>query len=234
MTRFTSSNPPIYSGGGRTIISLPGIDNLSPAGLAKLVSIADQLGTDPDYLATVIKFEGGFKTTAKNPFSGATGLIQFMPSTARALGTTTDELAKMTDVDQLDYVYKYLHDKGNVSTLERLYLAIFYPKAMGMNPDDIIAYSGDPVYEQNKGFDTQGNGYIRRSDITSTIHGIYASHINSPRLVVPDAPELQRFWKPFLVITALLGAGYAYRQWQDRKPLMPKQVSSMLPAELRV
>lgn len=223
----------VGSGAERSIIALPGIEKLSPAGLTKLVSIADLLGTDPDYLASVIKFESGFSTSVRNKFSGATGLIQFMPSTAKGMGTTTDALAAMSDVDQLDYVYRYLKDKGNVSTLERLYLAIFYPKAMGMAPDDIIANEGNPVYEQNKGFDTAGNGYIRRSDITSTIHGVYASHINSPRLAVLDAPGLQ-WWKPVLVMTALVGAGYVYRQYSQNKTLMPKEVSRELPEMLRI
>ena len=38
---------------------------------------------------------------------GATGLIQFLPSTARGLGTTTDALAGMSSVEQLNYVEKY-------------------------------------------------------------------------------------------------------------------------------
>ena len=37
----------------------------------------------------------------------ATGLIQFMPKTAKNLGTSTQQLFKMSNVQQLDYVYKY-------------------------------------------------------------------------------------------------------------------------------
>lgn len=48
-----------------------------------------------------------FRANTVNRASGATGLIQFMPSTAKQLGTTTDKLAAMTEVDQLDYVAKY-------------------------------------------------------------------------------------------------------------------------------
>src|SRR3990167_3056635 len=39
--------------------------------------------------------------------SGAIGLIQFMPSTAHLLGTTTEQLAQMTAVEQLAYVRRY-------------------------------------------------------------------------------------------------------------------------------
>ena len=37
----------------------------------------------------------------------ATGLIQFMPKTAKNFGTSTQELFKMDNVKQLDYVHKY-------------------------------------------------------------------------------------------------------------------------------
>jgi len=37
---------------------------------------------------------------------GATGLIQFMPDTAKRLGTSTEALRKMGAINQLDYVFK--------------------------------------------------------------------------------------------------------------------------------
>jgi hypothetical protein len=53
-------------------------------------------------------FETGetFSPSIKNKASGATGLIQFMRSTAKGSGTTTAALAEMTAVDQLDFVEK--------------------------------------------------------------------------------------------------------------------------------
>ena len=48
-------------------------------------------------------FESRLNPQAVNPISGATGLIQFMPSTARG-GTTTAVLKRMSNVQQLDYV----------------------------------------------------------------------------------------------------------------------------------
>jgi hypothetical protein len=74
------------------------------APLAKaVVDVADSLGARADDLAAVIWFESGrtFRPDARHPTSGATGLIQFMPSSAQRLGTTTELLARMTAEQQL-------------------------------------------------------------------------------------------------------------------------------------
>lgn len=73
----------------------------------RVIWIAQDLGFDPNWLMDCMAFESGesFSPSVRNGAgSGATGLIQFMPSTARALGTTTDRLAAMTAEDQLNFV----------------------------------------------------------------------------------------------------------------------------------
>ena len=68
----------------------------------------------------------------------ATGLIQFMPATAKHLGTTNQNLFKLNNVQQLDYVHKYfLPVKGKIKNFEDLYLYAFYPYAVG-KPDNYI------------------------------------------------------------------------------------------------
>jgi hypothetical protein len=68
----------------------------------------------------------------------ATGLIQFMPATAKHLGTTNQALYKLNNVQQLDYVHKYfLPVKGKIKGFEDLYLYAFYPYAVG-KPDTYI------------------------------------------------------------------------------------------------
>ena len=55
--------------------------------LAKeIVAVAQRTGAHPYDLANLINFEsaGTFKSDVKNPISGATGLIQFMPKTGRS------------------------------------------------------------------------------------------------------------------------------------------------------
>ena len=78
----------------------------------KARAIAVDLGCNPDFLMAAMAFETGetFSPSIRNPQSGATGLIQFMPSTAKALGTTTNDLATMSAEDQLDFVAKFFND----------------------------------------------------------------------------------------------------------------------------
>ena len=99
-----------------------------------VVSVAKSIGASPYALANMINFESRFSPTARNPISGATGLIQFMPKTAIALGTTTTALSMMSSKQQMPYVLKYLSPyAGRVSNPIDLYMAVFYPKAIG-NP----------------------------------------------------------------------------------------------------
>ena len=117
----------------------------------KVASICSQLNIKPEWLMFVMWFESKLNPQAVNPISGATGLIQFMPSTARGLGTTTAVLKRMSNVQQLDYVLAYLRPyKGRMRTWVDVYLAVFYPRAMG-NPNFVI--TSDIVAKQNKIFD---------------------------------------------------------------------------------
>lgn len=117
----------------------------------KVASICSQLNIKPDWLMFVMWFESRLNPQAVNPISGATGLIQFMPSTARGLGITTAVLKRMSNVQQLDYVLAYLRPyKGRMKTWVDVYLAVFYPRAMG-NPNFVI--TSDIVARQNKIFD---------------------------------------------------------------------------------
>lgn len=122
-------------------------------------------------------FETGetFSPSIKNAAgSGATGLIQFMPRTARGLGTTTEELAKMTAEKQLDYVEKYfLPYKGKLKTLEDIYMAILYPVAIGMDPGEALFRRGAKTYEQNSGFDKDEDGVITPAEISVKVRQKY-------------------------------------------------------------
>ena len=99
----------------------------------KVIDLCEWLGADPSHLMAAMAFETGetFSASVRNRASGATGLIQFMPSTARSLGTTTDKLAAMTAEDQLDYVRKYFAPYRNkMTTLSDVYMAILWPAAV--------------------------------------------------------------------------------------------------------
>jgi hypothetical protein len=117
----------------------------------KVNNICTELRIEANWLMFVMWFESKLNPQAVNPISGATGLIQFTPTTARSLGTTTDVLKHMSNVQQLDYVLAYLRPyKGRMKRWIDVYLAVFYPKAMG-KPNFVI--TSDIVAKQNKIFD---------------------------------------------------------------------------------
>ncbi len=198
-----------------TLLAVRGIENLSPSGRRATVDVARSLGFDPDYLATVMSFEsaGSFDPKKKNVAgSGATGLIQFMPSTAERLGYTTAQLATMSQEEQIrGPVWKYFSTFGKLSTLDHVYLAVFYPKFMYLSDDTVVATAGDgsKVFEQNAGFSQDGNT-IRRADIVRTIRSVYNAAQGKSRVTVPDAPGL---WRNLLYLGLFGAASYGVVQW---------------------
>jgi hypothetical protein len=89
--------------------------------------------------------ESRLNSKAVNPNGGATGLIQFMPKTAAWLGTSTAALKAMSNVEQLDWVYKYFNSlgaTGKMKSVYDLYLVTFFPIALG-KPDSWVLESKD-------------------------------------------------------------------------------------------
>jgi hypothetical protein len=131
----------------------------------KVKSICAKLGIDPNWLMAIINFEsaGTFSPSITNPI-GAVGLIQFMPATAKGLGTTSASLKSMTAVQQLDYVYKYfLPYKGKINNYIDTYFAVFFPLAIGKDDDWVIQTNGissSIIAKQNPAFDTNKDGKV--------------------------------------------------------------------------
>lgn len=132
---------------------------------AKLQQIAGKLNINPNWLMVVFFIEtaapryGKIDSTIQNSI-GATGLIQFMPSTAISLGTTCEALKNMTNVTQLDWVLKYFRPySGRMNSLHDLYFAVFFPAAIGKADNWILSTShlsaqtiacANPLYDLNK------------------------------------------------------------------------------------
>lgn len=129
--------------------------------------LARELGVDPLDLFTLIHFEtaGTFKTDAANPNSSAKGMIQFIDATAITLkhkdGTnykSSQDLINRcpTAKCQLDIpnknnkyggpVYQYLSRFGKFDSKEKLFMAVFYPAAIGKGnfqfSEDIVDVNG--------------------------------------------------------------------------------------------
>ena len=146
----------------------------------RVIDISRTINCRPDDLMAIMNLESrGFKLNAVNPISGATGLIQFMPSTARGLGTSTEAIAKMSALEQLEYVEKYLKSqKKNAGFSENyslnsgeLYAIVFRPKYARKN---YIAKQGEKAYTDNKGLDKNKDGYITRADLASKLREFMA------------------------------------------------------------
>lgn len=137
--------------------------------------IADTLKLNPDDLMSCMAWESGrsFSPSIKNMAgSGATGLIQFMPATARGLGTTTAALAKMTAEDQLNFVFKYFRPYvGRLNSLADIYMAILWPAAVG-KPDDAPLFTDGAAYRQNAGLDVNKDHIVTKAEAAGKIYAI--------------------------------------------------------------
>lgn len=143
---------------------------VSPVFRERIIWVADSLGCNPNHLMACMAWESGetFRANVKNAAgSGATGLIQFMPSTARALGTTTAALAAMTPEDQIRYVYEYFKPyAGRLNNLGDIYMAILWPKGVGKSDDYVLFDKGKTptTFRQNAGLDVNRNGQVTRAE----------------------------------------------------------------------
>ncbi|MCV6630156.1 MAG: DUF4280 domain-containing protein [Flavobacteriaceae bacterium] len=125
----------------------------------------------------------------------AVGLIQFTGVAAQELGITKQELALMTEIEQLDYVKKYFeidnrHKK--VTNSSEMYLTIFCPN--GLDKDrDYVLYSKEKdvenknnYYKSNRSIDEENNndGKIQRWEAISRVlnaraSGLFAKNRNN-------------------------------------------------------
>jgi peptidoglycan hydrolase-like protein with peptidoglycan-binding domain len=176
------------------LANVPGIENVSEEFKEKVVQIAADIETDPNFLMAIMSFESGasFSPKVKNKFSGATGLIQFMPKTALGLGTSISALEKMTAVAQLDVVAQYFKPfKGSLKTLEDAYMAVLFPKAVGKGSGFVLFKKGTVQYKQNSGLDLNGDGSITVGEAASLVR----NRLGTPSAAVEEAMVLRKGMK---------------------------------------
>lgn len=144
---------------------------VSPEFRDRVRNIATNIGCDPNHLMACIAFESAetFSPSVRNP-TGATGLIQFTGATATNLGTSTDALAAMTDLQQLDYVERYLQPWANrLGNLGDLYMAILWPNGIGMAGNEVLFKRGSPFYSPNAALDADGNGEVTKDEAVAPV-----------------------------------------------------------------
>lgn len=144
---------------------------------ARVREIESNLGINADWLMSVMAFEtgGSFSPSVTNAAgSGATGLIQFIPSTARLLGTSTAALSRMSAVSQLDFVERYFEDYASrIRGIGDTYLAVLWPAGIGKT-DSWVMWTKSGQYQreyaQNAGLDSNHNDEITRGEAVSAVN----------------------------------------------------------------
>lgn len=160
-------------------IKLPWGKKTGEAFCHSVLGVADNLGWSVDLagcLMASMAFESGctFSPSIKNAAgSGATGLIQFMPATARGLGTTVEALAQMSAIEQLEWVEKYFRPySSRIHTLPDMYMAILLPKYVSA-PSSSVLFSGDTIaYRQNAGLDADSDGKITKYEASEKVRSM--------------------------------------------------------------
>lgn len=190
------------------MLAFPRLSSTSSGFVAALEAMASRLGMDTNAIAGVISLESGFNPAAVNPISNATGLIQFMPSTAKALGTTVEALRQMSDVDQLEYVEKYFRTfVGKLATRGDYYLAVFMPKFVGKPDTDVISTKGQKVYDQNSVLDADKDGVLTVGDVRLKLLNRIRLAESQPEIQVVPPKGTGAAWALILGVGAVVFVG---------------------------
>jgi hypothetical protein len=139
----------------------------------ELQAIAKRLETEPAWLLNVIASESLFNPKARNglPGQSATGLLQFIESTAQSLGTTTEAIRRMSPVEQLRLVEKYLRPfRGRLNSLANVYLAVFRGFIIEGGEASVVAPLDNSnkerrIYSLNRWLDFDGDGKITKGEL---------------------------------------------------------------------
>jgi len=176
------SLPPIGDAANQIVAAYP---NARPIA-NEIVAVAERLNTNPFWLANLINFETGgeFSSTVKNSKSTAVGLIQFMDYTAASLlGLSLTKKNKresrlkflaMSSKEQMKWVEIYLKQfsSSGFPNPTDLYMAVFFPKAIGKGAN----YSIYNWYLKNKG--QAGANRFKRQNPGILTAGDYARFAN--------------------------------------------------------
>lgn len=132
-------------------------------------------GVDISDMMSCIGFETGYRfdPATRNPVSNARGLIQFMPTIAISYGTTVDELAKMTVLEQIPYIGKHFKPyRKKLNNLGDVYMSILWPRAVGEADSYVLWKKGTTAYTQNAGLDLNKDGLVTREECLHKIKNV--------------------------------------------------------------
>ena len=164
------------------LMSIPGFSE-------KLNKVCKNLWINKNHLLIVMWAECWFNHKAVNPSSWASGLIQFMPSTAKWLWTTVSAIRQMWAVEQLTLVESYFNPyKWKLNNIVDLYKAVFFPISLN-KPNNWVfrskRLSASKVANQNwviSKYSTRGDWFIDWYAFKKYV----AAHVASKSIVYED------------------------------------------------
>lgn len=146
-----------------------------PAWQAKLAEMKKEFpGFSEEDFYKMIKGESGFITDAYNPDTRASGLFQFIPSTARGLGTTSEAIRRMSPVQQLEVYQRYLRNAnyaggpfGVVQAAPSTYRSLVgrYGTWSSVPNSTVIYGTGTAAWRANPGWRPSNGGPITKGSI---------------------------------------------------------------------
>lgn len=163
----------------------------------KVREVAEDLKIAPEWLMAVMHAESRFDASVSNhKGSGATGLIQWMPATAKDFNVTVEKLRNMNHIEQLDFVYKYLDAKRKkhrqYENLTDLYLSILYPRALDEEYCFSLYSNPSSAYKMNAGLDEDKDGRVTVQDIDKFVKRKYPTAYMAS--LEGEGKEEKSFW----------------------------------------
>ena len=132
----------------------------------ELEKIYKDFGVDEREVFSIFKGESNFDTRAFNA-SGAVGLFQVIPKTAKDLGTTVKKIHDMSAKEQVSLYHSYLSMYKRYGNLKgRLGILQAAPAKAGKKMNEPIYDKGSKAWEQNPGWRTSNDGPITIASIS--------------------------------------------------------------------
>ena len=149
--------------------------NLGKEFLKEVKKAAKEINCNYKDLLALLNSESSLNPKAINSRTKAAGLLQFMPSTAKDLGTSTEEILNMSATEQLVYVVKYFKIHKKIAGFKPnarldaadLYALTFLP---GRAKREILTDSSEKYYKHNKGLDLDRDGKITKTELAARIN----------------------------------------------------------------
>jgi hypothetical protein len=139
----------------------------------ELLAVAERLQTQPAWLLNVMATESLFDPSARNSLPGqsASGLLQWIESTAHKMGTTTAVIPRMDPVNQLGLVEKYLAPfSGRLDSLADVYMAVLRGFIIDGKDETVVSPLDNSrkeqrIYRLNKWLDLNGDRKITKGEM---------------------------------------------------------------------